>query len=118
MKKTKVEFSPVVRADVKFYGPPPHLCVDVRFRSRAEIDRLIRELTRLRDTKGRQFDHVHLQDTRLRPGSSLEETEVNFYRPRRRRTPLDSDCVKAAKLALAILNTSANRGPLSVRRKS
>jgi hypothetical protein len=68
MKKKNTEFSPVVTADVRFYGPPPFLCVDVRFRSRAEIDRLIRELTRLRNTKGREFDHVHLQDARLRPG--------------------------------------------------
>jgi hypothetical protein len=54
MKKTDT-FSPVVRADVTFYGPPPLLCVDVRFRNSTEINRFISlsELTRIHNELGR-----------------------------------------------------------------
>ena len=59
--------SPVIRADSKFIGKPPLLCVDVRFGTTAEIDALIQALAKLRDMPAGSFNHVHLQDFGMRP---------------------------------------------------
>jgi hypothetical protein len=82
MKIQKPSMSPVIKADVKFCAyKEPRFWVEVRFRGKEEINTLIDTLMRLRDTKGAQYDHVHLQDSRLRIGSSRIEGEVNFFRP-------------------------------------
>ena len=89
--KDQHKLSPVVRADTKLCGSPPHVFVDVRFGSKEEIDRLIDALTQLRDTGEGDFDHVHLQDRNLRPGAKcpLSAMEVNFYRPGKKREGAD-----------------------------
>ncbi len=76
--------SPVIKADVKLMGDLRMLSVDVRFKSRAELDGFIHALTVLRDSASDGFDHVHLQDSGM-PNSDSASTEVTFYRPRKRR---------------------------------
>jgi hypothetical protein len=71
--------SPVIFADSKFYGTDQLLCVDVLFRDRAELDRLIQALTALRDSEGNEADHVHLQDGGH--GRYGAPAEVTFHRP-------------------------------------
>lgn len=78
------KLSPVIKADVKLMGDLRMLSVDVRFKSRAELDGFILALTVLRDSASDGFDHVHLQDSRM-PNSDSASTEVTFYRPRKRR---------------------------------
>jgi len=79
--KKKSSISPVVKTNVKYCGNgDPYFYVEVRFRKKEEIDALIKALRQLRDSKGDQFDHIHLQDTRLRPDSTVEG-EINFWRP-------------------------------------
>ena len=90
------EMSPVVKADVKFAGCPNYLHVDVRFRSKEEIDTLISALTRLRDTQGYDFDHVHLQDISLAYGR-IVEAEVAFNRPGLERDELSMDMLTEAQ---------------------
>lgn len=94
--------SPVIRADSKFFGTPPHLCVDVRFASTAELDALIQTLTRLRDQPPGGFTHVHLQDHGL--GQSAVQTvaaEVTFWHPSTPREESDRECVAHAADFLA-----------------
>ena len=54
------EFSPVVKGNVRFSGPREGLHVNVWFRDRSEIQKLIDALIALRDSVGDQCDHVHL----------------------------------------------------------
>ncbi len=88
--------SPVIKADVKFMGKPPWLCVDVRFRNRAELDALIQALTILRDGGRQDFDHVHLQDISLTVSGS-RGTEVTFYRHGKKRDNAARLCLLEAK---------------------
>ena len=91
-----MKISPVIKADVKYSGDPQFLNVDVRFRSVAEIDELIAALRELRESQGDDFDHVHLQDCSLGPGTA-GLAEVNFFRPGMARTELDSDGTSQAR---------------------
>jgi hypothetical protein len=84
-------FSPVIHADSKFYGYGRNLCVDVLFRDRSELDRLIEALTALRDSAGDEADHVHLQDGGH--GRDGRPAEVTFHRPGP--DPWDSDEIVA-----------------------
>ena len=97
-------FSPVIRADSKFFGSPPFLCVDVRFDSAEQLDALIAALTKLREFPAEGFDHVHLQDSGL--GRSHTQTalaEITFWHPSVNRTENDNDCVSSAERVLASL---------------
>ncbi len=96
--------SPVVRADTKLSGSPPFVYVDVRFRSKRELDDLIDALTELRDGKGQDFDQVHLQDTHLSKGGRgpLSAMEVNFHRPGKKRDSQEHAAMReGAKMAKA-----------------
>lgn len=86
--------SPVLRADSKFFGSPPHLCVDVRFRSTAEIDALIQALTTLRDMPVNGFDHIHLQDDRQK--AAVSSAEITFWHPSASRDETDKRLVSRA----------------------
>ena len=82
-------------------GKPPWLCVDVRFRNRAELDALIQALTILRDGGRQDFDHVHLQDTRLRKRRT-GATEVTFCRHGKKRDDAVRLCVLEVKQVLKL----------------
>lgn len=98
-------FSPVIRADSKFFGPPPFLCVDVRFANTAQLDALIAALIKLREFPPDGFDHVHLQDTALGPSDTqAASTEITFWHPSVQRTESDNDCVASAGRALVSLS--------------
>ncbi len=88
--------SPVVKADARFSGSVLGLHVNVWFRDKSEIDALIGALTKLRDTFGDDFDHVHLQHHSLTSGSKAELAEVNFFRPGRAPVELDNEMVDKA----------------------
>ena len=97
-------FSPVIRADSKFFGSPPFLCVDVRFETVEQLDALITALAKLREFPIDGFDHVHLQDTALGPTRiQTALAEVTFWHPSVQRTESDDDCVSDAECALASL---------------
>jgi hypothetical protein len=87
-------FSPVVRADSKFYGPA--ICVDVRFKNVAQLDDFIAALVELRAFPKDGFDHVHLQDT----GRGIGSAEVTFYHPSVKRNAIDRSCVREARKSL------------------
>jgi hypothetical protein len=72
--------SPVTLADCKIttYEDGP-LCVDVRFKSKAQLDDLIRALSLLREAT--DFDHVHLQDDPKTGRPSSASTEIVFHMP-------------------------------------
>ena len=90
-------FSPVIRADSKFFGTPPHLGVDVRFASAAELDTLIQALIQLRDQPADSFAHVHLQDHFLGPSAvQTAAAEVTFWHPSVPREESDHECVAHA----------------------
>lgn len=96
--------SPVIRADSKFFGSPPFLCVDVRFAGVEQLDALIAALTKLREFPADGFDHVHLQDSA--PGPVPAQTalaEVTFWHPSVQRDEGDYGCVADAARALAAL---------------
>ena len=96
--------SPVIRADSKFFGSPPFLCVDVRFASVAQLDALIDALTKLREFPADGFDHVHLQDTNLGPSRTQTAlAEVTFWHPSVQRDGSDDDGVAEARRILASL---------------
>ncbi len=100
-------FSPVVHADSKFFGSPPHLCVDVRFANAAQLDALIAALISLREFPSDGFDHVHLQDNGLAPSRiQTALAEVTFWHPSVQRTERDDDCVSSAQRVLASLPCS------------
>lgn len=94
--------SPVIQADVKLLGDLRMLCVDVRFRSRSELNGLIQALTALRDAGENDADHFHLQDARLQ-SKDVVATEVTFYRPRKRRDDAVSLAVSRARRLLSDL---------------
>ena len=97
-------FSPVIRADAKFFGSPPHLCVDIRFANTAQLDALIAALVSLRELPADGFDHIHLQDTDLAPSHTQTAlAEVTFWHPSIQRTEDDDDCVFASQHILASL---------------
>jgi hypothetical protein len=81
--------SPVVKADARFAGDAQWLHVNVWFRDKGELDALINALSKLRDTSGDDFDHVHLQHHSLTPGCKAGLAEVNFFRPGR--PPVDPE---------------------------
>ncbi len=93
-------FSPVIRANSKFYGPGRLTCVDVRFKDVAQLDALIAALVELRAFPKDGFDHVHLQDSKA---FELGAAEVTFYHPSVKRDAIDRDCVRAAKRTIASL---------------
>lgn len=97
-------FSPVVRADAKFFGKPPHLCVDVRFKDIEQLDALIAALTKLREFSASGFDHVHLQDLALGPSKTQTGgAEVTFWHPSVVRDESDEECVAQARGLLSAL---------------
>jgi hypothetical protein len=90
-------FSPVVRANCKFYGGGRGFCVDVRFKNVQQLDALIAALTKLREFPDDGFDHVHLQDPRL---ADLASAEVTFWHPSVRRDAADKSCVRQARATI------------------
>ncbi|MAT72204.1 MAG: hypothetical protein CMJ58_22075 [Planctomycetaceae bacterium] len=70
--------STVVRADSKFLGTGQFLCVDVRFRTNAQLDELIRALTELRDSEDTDTSAVIVQDGS--GGRDGKEAEITFHR--------------------------------------
>jgi len=91
-----MKMSPVIKTDVKYSGRPQHLNVEVRFQSKAEINELIEALKELRESQGDDFDHFHLQDYSLAPGT-VGLAEVNFFRPGLACTDLDWDGASEAR---------------------
>jgi hypothetical protein len=94
------KFSRVVTGNVRFSGNCEWLHVNVWFRDRSEMQRLIDALTELRDSVGDQPDHVHLQHYDLAPGKQIGLTEVNFFRPARDMTDLDKELIETAEREL------------------
>ena len=93
--------SPVVRADSKFFGAPPFLCVDVRFESMAQLDELIAALSRLREQSECGFNHVHLQDLERKSGAKAAAgAEVTFWHPSVQRSETEETCVAEALEAI------------------
>jgi hypothetical protein len=86
-------FSPVIRANTKFYGDRA-ICVDVRFKDVRQLDALIAALMELRAFPSDGFDHVHLQDD---VRHNLASAEVTFYHPSVKRGYADKLCVKSAR---------------------
>ena len=91
------QYSPVVRGEVRHFAAPPCSCVDVRFRSKGELQQLIAALTSLLSSGGEEFDHVHLQD---RSVASVERrivrgaTEITFHRPGKRPDEAERLCLR------------------------
>ncbi|MCA9238112.1 MAG: hypothetical protein KDA44_21715 [Planctomycetales bacterium] len=71
--------STVVRADSRFLGTGQFLCVDVQFRTTAQLDELIRALTELRNGGQDQVEAVVIQDGC--GGRDGREAEITFHRP-------------------------------------
>jgi len=99
-------FSPVVRANSKFFGPGRALCVDVRFKNVEQLDALIAALVKLREFPDDGFDHVHLQDTgegtaRSHPAGA----EVTFWHPSVKRDAGAKQCVLDASAFFKALRT-------------
>jgi hypothetical protein len=90
------KFSRVVRGNVRFSGNFECLHINVWFRDRSELQRLIDALIELRDSVGDQPDHVHLQHYDLAPSSQIGLTEVNFFRPARDMTDLEKELNETA----------------------
>jgi hypothetical protein len=88
-------FSPVIRANSKFFGKGRTLCVDVRFRNVEQLDLLIEALVKLREFPGDGYDHIHLQDTRI--GDELASAEVTFWHPSVKRDSIAKSCVRSAR---------------------
>jgi hypothetical protein len=93
-------FSPVVRANSKFFGGGRAICVDVRFKDLAQLDALIAALVELRSFPKDGFDHVHLQDAKVR---DLASAEVTFWHPSVKRTAIDKSCVGGARKTIESL---------------
>jgi hypothetical protein len=90
-------FSPVVRANSKFFGDGPGLCVDVRFKNIEQLDALIAALVKLREFPDDGFDHVHLQDTADGTARSYPAgAEVAFWHPTVKRDAGAKHCVADA----------------------
>jgi hypothetical protein len=89
-------FSPVIRADARFCGDRKWVHVNVWFREKDELGRLINALTELRDTVGDDYDHVHLQHYDLAAGHPIGLAEVNLFRPGRTPTELERELIDAA----------------------
>jgi hypothetical protein len=92
-------FSPVVRANSKFFGSGRGLCVDVRFSNIEQLDALIAALTKLREFPGDGFDHVHLQDAA--GGKLMDQShsaEVTFWHPSVKRDFASKACTAKAKV--------------------
>ena len=90
-------FSPVVRANSKFFGDGRGLCVDVRFKNVEQLDAVIAALVKLREFPDDGFDHVHLQDNadgtaRSHPAGA----EVTFWHPSVKRDAGAKECVSDA----------------------
>jgi hypothetical protein len=96
-------FSPVVRANAKFYGLGRGICVDVRFKDVAQLDALIAALVELRAFPKDGFDHVHLQDSKVRDFASAE---VTFWHPSVKRDVADKSCVRGARKTIESLPLS------------
>ena len=96
------EFSPVIRADARFSGYRKWLHVNVWFRGKDELDKLINALIELRDTVGDEYDHVHLQHHDLAPGHPAGLAEVNFFRPGRIATCVERESADTAARWLKI----------------
>jgi hypothetical protein len=89
------KFSPVVRGNVRFSGDRESLHVNLWFRDKAELQKLIDALIELRDSVGDQPDHVHLQHYDLaagKQGGGL--AEVNFFRPGRGLDDVEKDMIE------------------------
>jgi hypothetical protein len=93
-------FSPVIRANTKFYGNGRAICVDVRFKDVQQLDALIAALVELRAFPSDGFDHVHLQDP---VRHDLASTEVTFYHPSVKRDAADKCCVQDARKTIESL---------------
>lgn len=87
-------FSPVIRANSKFFGSGRAICVDVRFRSVEQLDLLIEALTKLREFPSDGYNHVHLQDERMR---DFAAAEVTFWHPSVKRDSTAKSCVRSAR---------------------
>ena len=87
-------FSPVMRANTKFYGGGRGVCIDVRFKDVEQLDALIAALVELRAFPNDGFDHVHLQDTARH---DLASAEVTFFDPSAKRDYADKLCVNSAR---------------------
>jgi hypothetical protein len=87
----------VIRANSKFFGSGPAICVDVRFRNVEQLDLLIEALTKLREFPSDGYDHVHLQDERVR---DLAAAEVTFWHPSVKRDSTAKSCVRSARETL------------------
>jgi hypothetical protein len=91
------QFSRVVTGNVRFSGNCEWLHVNVWFRDRSELQRLIDALIELRDSVGDQPDHVHLQHYDLAPTSKqIGLAEINFFRPARDMTDLEKELNETA----------------------
>ncbi len=90
------QFSPVIRADARFSGSAKELHVNVWFRGKDELDRLINALTELRDTVGDDYGHVHLQHLDLAPRHQAGLAEVIFFRPGRTATCVEREMADSA----------------------
>jgi hypothetical protein len=93
-------FSPVIRANAKFYGSDRGICVDVRFKDVAQLDALIAALNELRAFPSDGFDHVHLQDKKAR---DLGSAEVTFWHPSVKRNAGDKSCVRDGRKTIESL---------------
>jgi len=114
------KFSPVIRAEARFFGCVQFLHVNVWFRDKDELQKLIDALVELRDTVGDDHDHVHLQHYDLRPGCVNGLAEVNFYRPGRAVDEMEMDAIEEAFewLGKAKRESSERDQPSSDRREA
>jgi hypothetical protein len=87
--------------NVRFSGPREGLHVNVWFRDRSEIQKLIDALIWLRDSVGDQYDHVHLQHYDVTGGKPVGRAEVNFFRPGRDVDDVENDLIDMAAASLA-----------------
>lgn len=104
------QYSPVVLGEVRHFAAPPGSCVDVRFRTKAELRTLISALTSLLDSRGDDFDHVHLQDHTLAVSSLPGATEVTLHRPGKRPDYAERLCLRqAARFEASLIEQKANK---------
>ena len=102
----------IVYSDVKYCVALPFMWTSVVFRSNQEIDDFINALQKLK--KGRasspvQCGHVHLSDSELKAGATMEKAEIVFFGPHfnlqenRDEKQSRSQDVETAKIALGAL---------------
>ena len=94
--------SPVVVAKACLSGFPDFTNVQVWFKSHQELQTLIDGLVALRDSEGKQADHLHLQHRDMRPGALDGKMEITFYRPGALPTELDQELIDESTRNLEI----------------